>query len=297
MVQCFWYNNDNRTEEVQKLTVRRIVMKFKIGFSDNSNEKENSNLSEQRVNKTDIPVKSLVQVRFPDRNMTLSYYNDLFDLHRGDLVFVDGKLEGLRGIVVDVSYNFKIKLSDYKRVIAVADTTLKGELHMALSHFVTFDSSVLPYKKVLGWFKAPSNEEDEIIVCNDDSSFVPDNLSDMKIDSQIADRGYDYYMRNKVVYICVDNTHGRAIVTGSNPYEVEFTYKNGEISNLLCDCFCSYTCKHEFAAMLQLRETLKEIEKNYADKFEESDYFAAISKSALFKFCVDNQNTGSITFK
>lgn len=272
-------------------------MKFKIGFSGNSNEKENSSLSEQRVNKTDIPVKSLVQVRFPDRNMTLSYYNDLFDLHRGDLVFVDGKLEGLRGIVVDVSYNFKIKLSDYKRVIAVADTTLKGELHMALSHFVTFDSSVLPYKKVLGWFKAPSNEEDEIIVCNDDSSFVPDNLSDMKIDSQIADRGYDYYMRNKVVYICVDNTHGRAIVTGSNPYEVEFTYKNGEISNLLCDCFCSYTCKHEFAAMLQLRETLKEIEKNYADKLEGSDYFAAISKSALFKFCVDNKNTGSITFK
>ena len=85
-------------------------MKFKIGFTGNSNEKENSSLNEQRVNKADIPVKSLVQVRFPDRNMTLSYYNDSFDLHRGDLVFVDGKLEGLRGIVVDVSYNFKIKM-------------------------------------------------------------------------------------------------------------------------------------------------------------------------------------------
>lgn len=113
-------------------------------------------------------------------------------------------------------------------------------------------ASVLPYKKVLSWFKAPTEEDDEIIVCNNDSSFVLDNLSDMKIDSQIADRGYDYYMRNKVVYISVDNTHGRAIVTGSNPYEVEFTYKNGEISNLLCDCFCSYTCKHEFATMLQV---------------------------------------------
>ena len=167
-------------------------MKFKIGFTGNSNEKENSSLNEQRVNKADIPVKSLVQVRFPDRNMTLSYYNDSFDLHRGDLVFVDGKLEGLRGIVVDVSYNFKIKLSDYKRVIAVADTTLKGELHMTLSHFVTFDSSVLPYKKVLGWFKAPSNEEDEVIVCNDDSSFVLDNQNDIKNESQIAALRKDY---------------------------------------------------------------------------------------------------------
>lgn len=272
-------------------------MKFKIGFTGNINENEDLNLDEQRMNRADIPVKSLVQIRFHDRNMNLSYYNDSFDLHRGDLVFVDGKLEGLRGIVVDVSYNFKIKLSDYKRVVAVADTSLRGELHMALSHFITFDSSVLPYKKVLGWFKAPANVEDEIVVCNDDSSFMLDNLSNMNIDSQIADRGYDYYVQNKVVYICLDNTKGRAIVTGKSPYEVEFTYKNGEISNLICDCFCSYTCKHEFAAMLQLRATLKEIENNYADKLEESNYFAAISKAALFSFCVDTQNTSSIIFK
>lgn len=270
-------------------------MKLKIGFTDSSNEEE-IKLNEQYAKQPDTPVKSLVQVRFPDRNMTLSYYNDKFDLHCGDLVFVDGKLEGLRGIVVDVSYNFKIRLSDYKRVIAVSDTEIKGELYMALSHFIAFDSSVLPYKKVLGWFKASSYEDEEIVVCNDDSSFVLDNINDMKIGTQIADRGYDYYMQNKVVYICVDNTHGRAIVTGTVPYELEFTYKNGEISNLICDCFCSYTCKHEFAAMLQLRETLKEIEKNYADKFQESNYFAAISKSVLFNFCVNNQNTGSIIF-
>ena len=59
------------------------------------------------------PVKSVVRVHFPARNMTLSYYNDLFDLKVGDIVFVEGKLEGLRGRVVDVTYNFKIKLSDY----------------------------------------------------------------------------------------------------------------------------------------------------------------------------------------
>ena len=30
--------------------------------------------------------KSVVQVYFPSRNMTLAYYNDRFDLHRGDVV-------------------------------------------------------------------------------------------------------------------------------------------------------------------------------------------------------------------
>ena len=44
-----------------------------------------------------VPVKSVVQVHFPRKNRTLGYYNDSFDLHRGDLVYVDGKLAGPRG--------------------------------------------------------------------------------------------------------------------------------------------------------------------------------------------------------
>ena len=38
------------------------------------------------------PQKSLVQVYFPNRNQTLTYFNDQFDLKLGDVVFVDGKL-------------------------------------------------------------------------------------------------------------------------------------------------------------------------------------------------------------
>lgn len=69
--------------------------------------------------------------------MGLSYYNDAFDLKCGDIVFVEGKLEGLRGRVVDVAYNFKIKLSDYKKVVSVADTKCAGRVllrRVALRH-------------------------------------------------------------------------------------------------------------------------------------------------------------------
>lgn len=59
-----------------------------------------------------------MRVYFPQRGFDCTYYNNLFDMHVGDLVYVDGKLEGKRGKVIDVSYTFKIKLSDYKRVIA-----------------------------------------------------------------------------------------------------------------------------------------------------------------------------------
>lgn len=124
-------------------------MKFKIGFSAEAHKDENVAQNLPTAIHTSEPRKSVVQVHFPTRNMTLAYYNDRFDLQRGDLVFVDGKLEGLRGRVVDVTYNFKIRLSDYKRVIAVADTKVSGEFHLAGSHFVTFDPSTLPFSKVL----------------------------------------------------------------------------------------------------------------------------------------------------
>ncbi len=86
-----------------------------------------------------------------------------------------------------------------------------------------------------------------------------------------------------------------AIVEGSEPYEVEFEYRNGEISQLVCSCFCSYSCKHEFAAMLQLKETLEMIEKHYAAQYDETGYFAAVNKGTLFAFAIDGKEAGSFT--
>lgn len=270
-------------------------MKFKIGFTADIHE-EAETVQPQPVDTcTTAPRKSVVRIHFPARNMTLSYYNDQFDLHRGDLVFVDGKLEGLRGRVVDVAYNFKIKLSDYKRVIAVADTNVVGEMHLAGSHFVSFDDSAMPYDKVIRWFKAPTKEDDEYVSGQDDSSFRLENLGGMGASNTVGERGHDYYMSNKVVYVCLDGKYGHAIVEGTEPYELEFEYQNGEISHLTCSCFCSYPCKHEVAAMLQLRETLDLIDKHYAAQYERNNYFAAISKAAFMSLVMDGKEAGSFT--
>lgn len=241
------------------------------------------------------PHKSVVQVYFSGRNMTLAYYNDQFDLHRGDLVYVEGKLEGFRGRITEVNYNFKIKVSDYKRVIAVVDTTVKGRFFMAGSHFVTFDREALPGNKAVTWFKAPTKKDEEFVSGSDDTSFCLDNLNEMKVSAAIAERGHEYYTENKVRYISIDGTKGYALVEGSENYEVEFDYKGGQISNLVCSCFCSYNCKHEFAAMLQLKETLELIEKNYRDEYERTGYFAAVNKGTLFNFAIDGKETGTFT--
>ena len=145
------------------------------------------------------------------------------------------------------------------------------------------------------WFKAPTKEDDEFVSGSDDTSFRLDDLKGMNITSAIAERGHEYYIENRVRYICLNGTQGYAIVEGNESYIIEFEYRSGEISHLICDCPCSCNCKHEFAAMLQLRETLEIIEKQYAEEFERTSYFAAISKGTLFAFAVDGKETGSFT--
>ncbi len=72
-------------------------MAFKIGFfciggKGKDDRSEPPDVAEERE-----PRRSVVRVQFPQRNMTLAYYNDRFDLHCGDLVYVDGKLEESAG--------------------------------------------------------------------------------------------------------------------------------------------------------------------------------------------------------
>ncbi len=285
MVIYFMYEEITNTEA--------YIMLNEIGFTAKQIEKSIDKIY-NKPEETAVPRKSIVQVQFPHRDITLAYYNDAFDLHPGDVVFVDGKLEGTRGRVISVNYNFKIKLSAYKRVIAVADVNLKGKFHMAGSHFLTFDKDALPVNKVKSWFIAPDKEEDEYAMGTDDQSFLLEEFKGFDVSQKIMDRGYKYYMENKVVYLCVDGSKGYAIVEGSKAYEVEFTYMDGSIANLVCSCYCSSNCKHEVATLLQLREILDLIEKNYPELNEEN-YFASVCKGALFSFAIDRSGKGEFT--
>lgn len=239
------------------------------------------------------PGKSLVQVAFPGHG-AFTYFNDSFPLRPGDVVFVDGKLEGIRGRVTQITYNFKIKTSDYHRVIAVADTKVHGEFFFAGSHFVTFDPHALPVEQARGWFLPPADGAD----CEqgwDDFRFPLADLRQMKAAPQIAERGYDYYVKDRVSYLCVDDTRGYAIVEGTHPYEVEFEYRDGQIGKLTCSCYCTYPCKHEVAALLQLTDLLNHIEQHYHTDFWDATYFAAILKPIFMSAAVNSKESGSLT--
>lgn len=270
-------------------------MAFKIGFTADTEHEEKKNAESTPAQKeTPIIKKSVVDIFFPDRHLTCSYYNDMFNLKRGDIVYVEGKLEGMRGRVVEINYNFKIKLSDYKRVIGVANTDVIGEFHLAGSHFITIDEGALTYEQVSTWFKAPDNENEEYVSSSGDEVFNLNDLSDMNIKNEVAERGHKYYMENRVVYIELSHGKGRALVTGSKTYDVEFFYKDEDITGLVCNCYCTGACKHEFATMLQLRDVLATVKNEYPF-IDHNDYLAAVSKSSFFEFVIDGNATGTFT--
>ena len=148
-------------------------------------------------------------------------------------------------------------------------------------------------KKIRTLYLPPVKPEDEFETGNDDTVITLDKLGDMKVSQAVWERGREYYMDNHVRYICVNTGRGRAIVEGEHAYEVEFDFADGEIRNLICSCPYGYTCKHEVAAMMQLRETLELIEKHYADLCHV--YFAAIAKGELFRFAIDGRERGDFT--
>ena len=234
---------------------------------------------------------SVVEVHFPECGKTYSYFNDRFDIKPGDFVFVEGCFAEMKGQVISVNYSFKIKLSEYKRIVSVVNTAVTGDFYIAGNHLVTFDRYTLPVSKVKTWFTAPDEEE---YITGDDctNKFPLNDLSRMAISQEIAMRGHNYYLENRVIYICIDGNKGYALVKGSEFYEVEFYYIDGEICDLKCSCFCAFTCKHEFAVMLQLKELLDCIEENYFNHL--NGYFAAMSQVEFLLNTKNSKKTGKI---
>lgn len=238
--------------------------------------------------------KSLVRVYFPSRNLNLPYYNDRFDLQKGDTVYVSGKLDGMPGVVTEVIYCFKIRLSDYERVTALVDTRVKGEFYNIGSDFITFDPSALPYKKVLSWLKPPEKERAEYACGSESRSFVLDRLSELHLSEDEADKAKFCFEDGRVRYLCVRGVFGRALVVGSKVYEVEFRLKDGIVTNLFCSCYETDYCGHSAAAMLKLRQALACIEESFPDEYHKSGCFCVTDKNTLLKFSLGAKTNGKI---
>lgn len=238
---------------------------------------------------------TLVQVYFVAKDDAFLYLCEDIILHEGDHVYVSGKMKDTLGIVVDVRHQFKVRPSKYELVIAKVDTQLQGEFKIFNRLLLNFDRKSLGKEKISQWFFPPQGEEPYISTYRPDS-FSLDDLTQFPIEHARLERGLQYYKEQRVVYMCIDDRYGYAIVRGSEHYEVEFEYNNGIIEDISCSCYCDGHCKHEFAVLLELQYMLKIVEKEFKNEYIKNGYIAMIDKDVVWQMSVRWTNKGTIIF-
>ena len=225
-----------------------------MGFG-RDDTKETPDVLIPQVNEIHEAVKSLVRVRFETFDRELTYFNDLFDLKEGDRVFVSGKLAGKVGCITSVTTKFKIRLSDYERVIAVAQTPVHGSYVPVMDKMLSYDGVALSPEEFRTWFLPPEEPIDgpKEIICGDGYVIPLDDPHKAEgAMPQVFDRALEYCRTGKIGYVSMRDGIGRAYVAGSEWYELEFTIRNNAIQEAYCSCPYAGLCKHLLAVAIML---------------------------------------------
>ena len=209
----------------------------------------------------EMPRCSLVNVRFPGKNRTYSYYNDLFDLHEGDLVFVSGKLAGERGVVDSVNYRFKINPAAYQRVIGRIVISMKGTYAPILDKMISIDREAVAPETFRSWVMPPADDvEPTEYITGEGYSFDLEHFAECpEVEEAVLNRALDYCTEGRVCYLSVRDHVGTAFVEGTKWYQVDFRYEDGYVRDMYCECPYPGLCKHCIAILITLREILKRI--------------------------------------
>ncbi len=223
-----------------------------IGFSISNKENKTDN-TETIVPEVleEEPVRSVVTVHFINER-EYPYYNDMFNLKVGDVVYVDGKLKGIPGRVTEVTTKFKVSLDFYKRVTAKLNLEFHGVFKKSSCFMVCNNPNALTIEQTKSWYFPPREEEEKFFVGDGyriklDSIMNNDDIDDVDFADAV-----DIVKDGEVKFITVKNGKGFAIVKRNKPHPVEFEYSNGVVSNLLCDCIKPNLCDHSLAVCIAM---------------------------------------------
>lgn len=93
--------------------------------------------------------------------------------------------------------------------------------------------------------------------------------------SEIIERGYDYYRKNRVKNIIVDGKKVKATVAGNRNYRVTIDLESNDFK---CTCPCDFNCKHAVAVLYKLKdnkniETVDDIKNELSKKSKDELIF------------------------
>lgn len=225
-----------------------------VGFGQEDTKKETvpkGHAAEERA-----AVRSLVSVHFDGEDRERTYYNDRFDLQPGDRVFVSGKQKGKPGTVGSVTTRFRIRLSDYDRVLSVAQAPVHGRFSPRGAMMLSYDPDTLSPEDFRKWVLPPEEKtdgaEDEIVYGEGYEIPLDAPVAAEGFDPDVLDRAVGYVHEDRIGYVSVRRGVGRAFVRGTRWYETEFVLKNGMITEAYCECPFPGLCKHLLAVTVLL---------------------------------------------
>ena len=240
---------------------------------------------------------TMVEVYFPEKDKTLPYYNDRFDLKENDGVFVDGKMSGIRGRVMKVSHSFRIRLEDYDRIISRVNVKVQGKLYVYDSMLLTFDPETLCADQARNWFGIRTNDAD-FVTGDGTEDFELFDPCTTGVDRETDRKAYELCLENRVRFLSLDHGKGYAIVEDHGPKEVTFRMEDDNAGHgLTCSCREIGVCRHRQAVVLQLWDLMDPIEKKYMEEYRRTGYFAAVPKETLLPFILAYTVFGSITLE
>lgn len=221
------------------------------------------------------PVRCLVYVRFEGIRKAYAYYNDRFCLKEGDTVFVSGKLAGKPGTVEGVQTHFKIRLSDYERILSKAEGDLRGHFESLMDKMICDDPGVLPPEIFRTWVLPPEEDEEDILLGEGFSADLNAFEQDDEMPQSALHKGVEMCKDGRVVYLHLQGGTGTAFLSGDVWHEVNFSLANGTVGDLYCDCPYPEDgmCKHMAAVLITLRFLLQ------TDRLRNADSFVAMDRN------------------
>lgn len=246
----------------------------KIGFQTSGTPNENEPLAAMQP-EPQQPVRCIAYVRFDGVHKAYAYYNDRFQLQEGDTVFVSGKLAGKPGMVESVQTHFKIRLSDYERVISKAEGGLRGHFEAVRDKMICDDPDVLPPEMFRTWVLPPVENEEDILLGEGFRTSLFGFGDDEELPRSVLQKGMEMAKEGRVVYLHLKNSIGTAFLSGDVWREVNFTLSNGEVGDLYCDCPYPENgmCKHMAAVLVALCALY------HTERMKNADRFVALDRN------------------
>ena len=215
-----------------------------------------------------VPVRSLVEVRFPGFGKPLTYLNEGFELQKNDMVYVSGKLAGTPGTVTKVITRFRVPRADYEVVLRKLELELHGTFYpLDENTVISADTQGLTPEQFASWV-IPPVAVPPLPPCMD----IPPmeeyisgegyalSLSGLEASEDlrpvILSRGQDYFRQGKVAYLSLRDGIVTAYVEGTRWYRLDFALSGDSVTELYCQCPYPELCKHAVAALLLLRQCL-----------------------------------------